>query len=85
MDKIAKSLRRLSKSERAVVRIILEKLQSGNTLGLTIKKLVGQQDIFRVRKGNIRIIFRYISNEVFILAIERRSESTIVIIDLISF
>ncbi|MEK7496723.1 MAG: hypothetical protein AAB657_02345 [Patescibacteria group bacterium] len=76
MDKIAKSLRRLSKSERAVVRIILEKLQSGNTLGLTIKKLVGQQDIFRVRKGNIRIIFRYISNEVFILAIERRSEST---------
>lgn len=40
------------------------------------KSLKGRKDIFRVRKGDVRIIYRIQKGEVFILAIERRSEKT---------
>ncbi len=77
MDRIAKALARLSRQERSVVRVILKKLQTGHSIGLDTKKLVGHQDIYRVRKGSLRIIFRRDSKgKIFILAIERRSEST---------
>jgi len=41
-----------------------------------IKKLKGREDIFRVRKGNLRIIYRIEKEEIFILTVERRSEKT---------
>ncbi|KKU38697.1 MAG: hypothetical protein UX54_C0032G0003 [Parcubacteria group bacterium GW2011_GWA2_46_39] len=77
MDKIAKALARLPKSERLAVRAILEKLAAGSLAGFDVKKLVSRQDIFRVSQGDIRIIFRRTKGGViFILAIERRREST---------
>jgi mRNA-degrading endonuclease RelE of RelBE toxin-antitoxin system len=77
MDKVGKALARLGKPERSAIRAILLKLQANNPIGLDIKKLVGHQDIFRVRKGSLRVIFRRDSQgKVFVLAIERRSEST---------
>jgi mRNA-degrading endonuclease RelE of RelBE toxin-antitoxin system len=77
MDKISKALSRLTAKERLAVKIILEKIQKDNLDGLDIKKLKEYNDIFRIRKGKIRIICRKNeTGEIYILAIERRSEKT---------
>ncbi|MBI3638179.1 type II toxin-antitoxin system RelE/ParE family toxin [Candidatus Wolfebacteria bacterium] len=76
MDKIKKALRRLTPKERERVKEILKQLNSRHTENLDIKKLKGRDDIFRARKGNIRIIYRVDEGKIFILAVERRSEKT---------
>ena len=76
MDKIEKALARLSKKERELIFRLLKSLAAGEHTHLHIKKLKGHQDIFRVRKGDLRIVYRQTEKEIFILAIERRSEKT---------
>jgi len=77
MDKIGKALKKLSQKERQIVQQILVSLKSRNFQDLDIKKLKGYQDIFRIRKGQIRIIYRLNrENNFIILAIERRSDVT---------
>ena len=77
MDKIEKALQKFSAWERAIVKQLLEKLQVGSIANLNIKKLKGREDIFRVRKGDIRIIYRLDKKiGIFILAVERRKEDT---------
>lgn len=75
--RIEKELQKLSQQERSWVEDVLKKLSADKTLGLDIKKLKGYSDIFRVRKGNIRIMYRKDTKEnIFLLAIERRREDT---------
>lgn len=75
MDKIKKALKKLSERERETIKQVLASLVTGNTKGLDVKKLKGRADIFRIRKGNIRIIYRKGNgNEVFVLRIDRRRE-----------
>lgn len=77
MDKISKALKKLSAKERNNVKKILLLISAGNFKGLRIKKLRGRKDIFRARKGKVRIIYRVEkSGSIFVLAIERRSEKT---------
>lgn len=76
MDKIKKALNKLGAKERTVVKSILVKLHDGKLLGMDIQKLQGHKDIFRIRKGNIRIIYRQKDGDIFVLAIEKRSEKT---------
>ena len=76
VDKIEKALKKLTEKEREVVKDIFEKINKNNFKGLDIKKLKEREDIFRVRKSKIRIIFRKINEGIFILSIERRSEKT---------
>lgn len=76
MDKLSKFLERLSAKERKKVKGILQQLTTKNFLGLNIKKLKSRDDIYRVRKGDLRIIYRIGEEEVFILTIERRSGKT---------
>ena len=76
MDKIEKALKKLSEKERKIVKEIIGRLVRYDTVGLNISKLKGHNDIFRARKGNLRIIYRQVKKEIFILAIERRSEKT---------
>ena len=76
MDKIEKTLEKLSAPERSEVKDVLLKLQSGNFKELHIKKLRGREDIFRIRKGNIRIIYQAERERIFILSISRRKEYT---------
>jgi mRNA-degrading endonuclease RelE of RelBE toxin-antitoxin system len=75
-DKISKELAKLTGKERLLVKEILLQLKSDNLRGLRIAKLKGHQDIFRVRKGHLRIIYRSGLASLTILAIERRSEKT---------
>lgn len=77
MDKIEKALKKLGRKERESVKFILLKLSAGEFDGLDVKKLKGRDDIFRIRRSDIRIIYKITHNkQIFVLAIERRSEKT---------
>lgn len=76
MDKIGKVLRSLTAKERKLVREILKRVQAKDLRGFHVKKLKGREDIFRVRKGDFRIIFRMIEAHIFVLSVERKSEHT---------
>lgn len=77
MDQIDKALSRLSDKEKSKIREALLMIQERNFTGLDIKKLKGQQAIFRVRAGKYRIIFRLTAEkDIYILALEKRSDTT---------
>lgn len=76
MDPIGKLLKKLTERERAQIKQVLIRLYAGRFQGLDIKKLKSREDIFRVRKGNFRILYQLVGGDVFILAIERRREDT---------
>ena len=76
MDKITKFLKKLSKKDREVIHHILEQLYSENTKTLDIKKLKGGENLFRVRKGTIRIVYSLDGLDISIINIEFRSEGT---------
>jgi mRNA-degrading endonuclease RelE of RelBE toxin-antitoxin system len=75
MDKIAKALKKLTDREKEIIKAILVKINCQNFNGLDIKKLKSRQDIYRVRKGKIRIIYQ-LNNKIFILTIERKNDNT---------
>ena len=76
VDKIQKSLNKLSEKEKNIIKELLVNLKKGKTINLDIKKLKGRDDGYRIRKGKIRIIYRIANKKIFLLAIERRSDNT---------
>jgi len=76
MDKIEKALNKLSSGERKKLKKILIQIDRKDFQNLDLKKLKGRNDVFRVRKSNIRIIFYKTDNSIKILSIERRSSKT---------
>jgi len=77
MDKIAKALQKLQLKEAGRVKKILEQLKRGDITDFEIKKLKGHEDVFRIREGDIRIIYRRAAQgSFFVLALERRSDTT---------
>ena len=76
MDEIKKALNKLSSEEKNKVKEILLQLGKDNFQNLDTKKLRGRDNIFRVRKGNIRIIFSKKNNLIKILTVERRGSKT---------
>ena len=76
VDKITKALSKFSASEKELVKKMLLKIKSRKFDSLDLKKLKGRSDIYRVRKGKVRIMFRLTKEEIYILAIEKRNEKT---------
>ncbi|MEA3449595.1 MAG: type II toxin-antitoxin system RelE/ParE family toxin [Patescibacteria group bacterium] len=76
MDKLAKALKKLLVKEKKQVKAIFASLKRYDFDGLDIKKLKGRDNIYRVRKGNLRIIYYNKEKEISILALERRSDNT---------
>ncbi len=76
MDKIAKALKKLTPKERRLFKELLRTIRQSGLEGLDVKKLIGRSDIFRVRKGDLRVILKVNGQAINILAIERRSEKT---------
>ncbi|MFH1405194.1 MAG: type II toxin-antitoxin system RelE/ParE family toxin [Patescibacteria group bacterium] len=76
MGKLKRLLKRLSKSEQKQTILFLEKLEQGEFDGLDIKRLKGKQDIFRLRKGKLRVIFYFQENEFRLISIEHGSDKT---------
>ncbi len=76
MDKNQKLLKRLTPKELGALQNVLQLIQERKTAGLDIKKLSGHQDLFRVRIGDIRVIFLANRTTIEIFEISRRSEKT---------
>ena len=76
MDKIQKVLSKLSAQEKEKIKDVLLLIKAKNLHGLDVKKLKGFDNIFRVRKGQLRILFRIENNQTYILKIERRNDNT---------
>ena len=76
MPRLKKLLSQFNKKERETIESLLESIVSLSCRNLDIKKLKGHQNIFRVRGGDIRIIFMREKKEIFILSIDRRNENT---------
>ena len=76
VDKIQKSLNKFSEKEKKMVKDLLLKIKINDINSLDIKKLKGHNNIFRARKGKIRIIYRIEKTKLFVLAIEKRSKRT---------
>lgn len=76
VDKIQKALNKFSNKEKSLVKNLLKKIKTSEVKGLDIKKLKGYDNIFRIKKGKIRIIYRTEKENIFILTIEKRSKKT---------
>lgn len=78
VDKIQKALNKLSEKERSAIKQILNDIHHGKVEVYDLKKLKGREDVYRIRKGKIRIIYRidHQSGEIFLLSVERRSDNT---------
>lgn len=76
MDKIDKFIKRLVPKEKVRIKNIFKALYLGRFKGLDIKKLKDTENVFRVRKGDLRIIYQVRDNRVFILKIGYRKEDS---------
>lgn len=76
MPGIKKLLSKFNREERIAIESLIKDIVSLNWKRLDIKKLKGHQNIFRVRRGKIRIIFVKDKKDIRIFSIERRSEKT---------
>jgi len=76
MDKIDKALSKLTFKEKEWMKNIIKALQLGRFDNMDIKKLKGFMDIFRVRKGGLRIVYQLLDRKIIILKIDKRKEDT---------
>ena len=77
MPILDKLLSKFSRGEREILCLLIDKIISMDWRGLDIKKLKGYADFFRLRKGNLRVIYQVRKNKtIYILAIERRTSKT---------
>ena len=75
-DKIKKLLAKLSQQERNLVKLLILRIIMDDTLGLDIKKLKGPNNLFRVRKNRIRIVYSKENDKVLIIKIDFQNEKT---------
>lgn len=76
MNKIDKFLSRLSFKERIIALEYIDAVKSRNFKDLNFKKLKGFEDLYRIRKSKLRIIFYMNKSEVRIIKIDNRNDHT---------
>lgn len=76
MDKIDKALNKLLPKGKQKLKSILLQIERDDFQNLDLKKLKGRKDIFRIRKGSMRILIQKIGNSIKILSIEHRGSKT---------
>jgi len=76
MPTLSKLLSKFNAEDRKILESAIVKIISLDWRNLDIKKLKGYQDIFRFRRGKLRIIFVKSNNIIRIINIERRKETT---------
>ena len=76
MPTLKKLLSKFNREDRVILEHLIDRIISLSWGNLDIKKLKGYQDIFRLRKGKLRIIFIKTGSNISIINIERRKETT---------
>lgn len=76
MDKISKLINKISQKDADKIADIFELIKKGNVKKLNIKKLKGYPNVFRVRVGNYRIIYKIVDGKTFIIEVSKRNDLT---------
>jgi mRNA-degrading endonuclease RelE of RelBE toxin-antitoxin system len=76
MNKIDKFLSKLNQGPRKQILLVLKKVEVGELNDLDSKKLKGFENLFRVRKGKIRVIYQKIGKEIEILSVDKKKDDT---------
>lgn len=58
MDKISKFIKRLTKKDAARVAELLLRISDQQTGAMDVKKLRGYEKLYRVRDGDIRVVYK---------------------------
>lgn len=74
MDRVRKFLKKLPVSAQEEIDSLLHKVEMGDTGNLDIKKLKGHKGLFRIRKGDIRIVFAQDNGSIRVLFIGKRGD-----------
>lgn len=74
MDKIEKFIRSLNKNLRQQVKTTIFKIVTNDLSGIKTKKLKGFDNLFSVRKGKIRIVFRHEKDVNIVINIDHRDQ-----------
>lgn len=75
MDKLRKFLRKLSRKEQEEIEALMLRVQQLDLQGLDVKPLQGMKDVYRVRKGKLRVIYKSYKNRGIIIAIDYRKSA----------
>ncbi len=75
-DKISKFLQKLPPKDLKIIKEVILLLSKNQIDNLNVKKLKGSTNIYRARKGNIRIIFSKEKDVVKIMQISKRDDQT---------
>jgi mRNA-degrading endonuclease RelE of RelBE toxin-antitoxin system len=77
MDKINKALLKLSDKQRTKLIDAYGRVLAGQVSGLDLKKLKGHSDIYRLRVGDSRLLFRQLpGGERIVLYVGKRDDQT---------
>jgi len=76
MDKIDKFLNSLDRRRREIITELVADITKGNFDSLELKKLKGFDNLYRVRKSRVRIVFEIINGKGEIKIIDWRKEDT---------
>ena len=76
MPPLSKLLSKFNKDDRLVLEFLIEKIIFLDWDGLDIKKLQGYDDIYRLRKGKLRVIFYKRKSSISIINIKHRNDKT---------
>ena len=76
MNKILKTLIKLSSKERKNTEWDIELITARKFENLDIKKLKGFDDLYRAKRGQVRIIFSIKPTDVKIIKVDKRNDNT---------
>lgn len=68
-------MQKLSQKERVQLRALFLRIQKLELRGLDVKPLQGMKDVYRVRKGKLRVIYKSYKNRGIIIAIDYRKSA----------
>ena len=74
MDKVTKFLLKISERERNVILSLIEKISILNLAGLDVKKIKWENNLYRIRKAKIRIVFKKLEDSWIIIDINYRDK-----------
>jgi mRNA-degrading endonuclease RelE of RelBE toxin-antitoxin system len=76
MDKIKKLLRKHSRKTQLILQAIFKDVLSGKIEEYDVVKLSGMKNIYRLRKGDFRIVFKIDKKNIEIIRVVTRDDKT---------
>ncbi len=74
MDKIEKILKKLTAKERTKILGIWQKIINNDIVDLKPKKLAGFSNYYRIRSGNLRLVYKIENNKNILINIDYRKD-----------